>query len=105
MELKIKKTELIKALQLINSITDKSSTKPILSNFLLKTLPEAEGINGASCVEFSATDYEVSLIVKFEGDHQNPLSLSLFAISPAILGEGASSVITLSLVSKTLTQG
>lgn len=65
MEIFIKKEVLIGALQIINSITDKSSVKPILSNFLLKTLDEENGIEGQSCVELSATDYEISIIGKF----------------------------------------
>lgn len=65
MEILIKKEVLISALQSIHSITDKSSVKPILSNFLLKTLDEENGIEGQSCAEFSATDYEISIIGKF----------------------------------------
>jgi len=65
MEIIIQKEVLIEALQIINSVTDKSSIKPILSNFLLKTINEENGIDGKSCVEFSATDYEISIIGKF----------------------------------------
>lgn len=65
MEILIQKEVLISALQSIHSITDKSSIKPILSNFLLKTLDEANGIDGQSCVEFSATDHEITIIGKF----------------------------------------
>lgn len=65
MEIIIQKEVLISALQIINSITDKSSIKPILSNFLLKTIDDENGIDGKSCIEFSATDYEISIIGKF----------------------------------------
>ena len=65
MEILIKKDVLISALQSIHAITDKSSIKPILSNFLLKTLDEAHGMEGQSCVEFSATDHEIAIIGKF----------------------------------------
>lgn len=65
MEILIQKDVFIGALQIINSVTDKSSVKPILSNFLLKSLSEEEGIDGESCIELSATDYEISIIGKF----------------------------------------
>ncbi len=65
MEILIKKEILISALQSIHSITDKSSAKPILSNFLLKSLDDEHGIDGESCVEFSSTDYEITIIGKF----------------------------------------
>jgi len=57
MKLSISKSELINALQLITPITDKSSSKPILSNFLLG----AKGGEEDGVVEFTATDYEISL--------------------------------------------
>ncbi len=65
MEILIKKDILISALQSIHAVTDKNSVKPILSNFLLKTLDDENGIDSQSCVEFSATDYEISIIGKF----------------------------------------
>ncbi|MDH4224212.1 MAG: DNA polymerase III subunit beta [Deltaproteobacteria bacterium] len=54
MEILINKTILINALQIINPVTDKSSSKPILSNFLLSSITEDR-------VEFSATDYEIAI--------------------------------------------
>lgn len=62
MEILIKKEVLLSALQLINSVTDKSAVKPILSNFLLKTL---EFSNEDGMVEVSATDHEISILAKF----------------------------------------
>lgn len=79
MEITIKKDILISALQIINSITDKSSVKPILSNFLLKTLDEENGIDGESCVEFSATDYEISIIGKFPAEIEEHGSVCISA--------------------------
>jgi DNA polymerase-3 subunit beta len=58
MKITVQKNELIQALQIITPITDKSSTKPILSNFLLSI---AEGTSGAALAEFSATDYEIAI--------------------------------------------
>ena len=57
MKLTIDKTQLVSALQIVTPITDKSSSKPILSNFLL----EAQAGEGEGLVKFSATDYEMSL--------------------------------------------
>ena len=68
MEILIEKEVLIGALQSIQSITDKSTAKPILSNFLLKSLDEEHGIDGESCVEFSSTDYEITVIGKFPAE-------------------------------------
>ena len=65
MEIIIKKEILISAIQSIGSITDKSNFKPILSNFILKTLDDQQGIDGLSCVEIQATDYEITIIGKF----------------------------------------
>ena len=65
MEIIIKKEILISALQSIGSITDKSNFKPILSNFILKTLDDQQGIDGESCIQIQATDYEITIIGKF----------------------------------------
>ena len=59
MNILIKTEILISALQNVISVIDKSFTKPILSNFMIQTL-ENEGEQGM--VEFSATDYELSII-------------------------------------------
>ena len=59
MDILIKTEILISALQNVISVIDKSYTKPILSNFMIQTL-ENEGEQGM--VEFSATDYELSII-------------------------------------------
>ncbi|MDH5751007.1 MAG: DNA polymerase III subunit beta [Deltaproteobacteria bacterium] len=61
MKLVISKQTLVSALQIITPITDKSSSKPILSNFLLK----ATGTDSEGRVEFSATDYEISIQGEF----------------------------------------
>ena len=58
MKIKINKNTLIQALQLITPVTDKSSSKPILSNFLLSA--EKGGKDGDR-VGFSATDYEIAI--------------------------------------------
>ena len=59
MDILIKTEILISALQNVISVIDKSFTKPILSNFMIQTL-ENKGEQGL--VEFSATDYELSII-------------------------------------------
>ncbi len=79
MEILINKDVLISALQIINAVTDKSSVKPILSNFLLTTRDEKDGIDGKSCVEFSATDYELSIIGKFPADVKKHGSICISA--------------------------
>jgi DNA polymerase III subunit beta len=61
MKLTIEKNQLVNALQIVTPITDKSSSKPILSNFLLEAKPGKDG----GVVEFSATDYEISLKGEF----------------------------------------
>ena len=61
MKLSIEKSQLVSALQIVTPITDKSSSKPILSNFLLEAKPGKDG----GVVEFSATDYEISLKGEF----------------------------------------
>ena len=58
MKITVQKNELIQALQIIAPITDKSSTKPILSNFLLST---GEGQASGAPAEFAATDYEIAI--------------------------------------------
>ena len=57
MEITLKRETLSSTLQNINSVVDKSSSKPILSNFVIRTLD-----NESSNVEFSSTDYELSLV-------------------------------------------
>lgn len=56
MKITINKDILVNALQIITPITDKSSSKPILSNFLMSC---GEGVTDE--VSFSATDYEISI--------------------------------------------
>ena len=57
MEITLKREAFSSTLQNINSVVDKSTTKPILSNFVIRTI---EGNNAD--VEFSSTDYELSLV-------------------------------------------
>ena len=57
MEIILKREILSNTLQNINSVVDKSTTKPILSNFVIKTIDGNE-----KDVEFSSTDYELSLV-------------------------------------------
>ncbi|MBF0236728.1 MAG: DNA polymerase III subunit beta [SAR324 cluster bacterium] len=64
MEIKIKKELLKDALQNIISIIDKSSVKPILSNFLLKSIEDHEQYS----IEFSATDHEISILEYFSAE-------------------------------------
>ena len=59
MDILIKTSVLREALQNVIAVIDKSFAKPILSNFLIKTLEFEEGEVQA---EFTATDYELSLI-------------------------------------------
>jgi DNA polymerase-3 subunit beta len=75
MKLTIEKTQLINALQLITPITDKSSSKPILSNFLLT----ARGNGAGGAIEFSATDYEISLQGEFPAKVDEPGSVCISA--------------------------
>ena len=74
MKLKIKKETLVNALQIITPITDKSSSKPILSNFLLTATKE-----GSGTVEFSATDYELSIKGAFPAEVEIPGSVCISA--------------------------
>ncbi len=57
MEIILKREELSNTLQNINSVVDKSTTKPILSNFVIRTIDGKD-----KEVEFSSTDYELSLV-------------------------------------------
>ena len=75
MKLTIKKEELVNALQAITPITDKSSNKPILSNFLM----EASGNGTGGVIKFSATDYEISLSGEYSGNVQEPGSVCISA--------------------------
>jgi len=65
MEITLKREALSNTLQNINSVVDKStsSNKPILSNFVIRTM-EREN----SKVEFSSTDYELSLVEQVEAE-------------------------------------
>ncbi len=65
MEITLKREALSSTLQNINSVVDKStsSNKPILSNFVIRTM---DGEN--SKVEFSSTDYELSLVEQVEAE-------------------------------------
>ncbi len=77
MKLSIDKNQLVSALQIITPITDKSSSKPILSNFLMEAKTgkgESEGV-----VEFSATDYEISLKGEFPAKVSEPGSVCISA--------------------------
>jgi DNA polymerase-3 subunit beta len=75
MKLIIKKSSLVEALGLVTPITDKSSSKPILSNFLLN----AEGGKKAGSVDVSATDYEISLKGTYAAEVQEPGSICISA--------------------------
>jgi len=66
MKITIDKETLVNALELIAPITDKSSSKPILSNFLLKAVPGTK--QEPSHIEFSATDYEISVTGTFPAE-------------------------------------
>ena len=74
MELTLKREALNSTLQNINSVVDKSSTKPILSNFVIRTM---EGEN--SEVEFSSTDYELSLVELIIAEIKEPGSICVNA--------------------------
>lgn len=75
MKLTIKKEELVNALQTITPITDKSSSKPVLSNFLM----EASENESGGVVKFSATDYEISLSGEYSGNVQEAGSVCISA--------------------------
>jgi len=76
MEINLKREAFSSTLQNINSVVDKStsSNKPILSNFVIKTV-EGEG----SKVEFSSTDYELSLVERVEAEITEPGSICVNA--------------------------
>ncbi len=68
MKLSIEKNLLVNALQIITPITDKSSSKPILSNFLLEAKLEGDG----GMIKLSATDYEISISGVFPAKVEEP---------------------------------
>ena len=76
MEINLKREAFSITLQNINSVVDKStsSNKPILSNFVIRTV-EGEG----SKVEFSSTDYELSLVERVEAEITEPGSICVNA--------------------------
>jgi len=76
MEINLKREAFSSTLQNINSVVDKStsSNKPILSNFVIRTV-EGEG----SQVEFSSTDYELSLVERVEAEITEPGSICINA--------------------------
>jgi len=76
MEINLKREAFSSTLQNINSVVDKStsSNKPILSNFVIRTM-EGEG----SKVEFSSTDYELSLVEHVEAEITEPGSICVNA--------------------------
>jgi DNA polymerase-3 subunit beta len=76
MEINLKREAFSSTLQNINSVVDKStsSNKPILSNFVIRTV-EGEG----SKVEFSSTDYELSLVEQLEAEITEPGSICVNA--------------------------
>ena len=76
MEINLKKEAFSSTLQNINSVVDKStsSNKPILSNFVIRTM-EGE----VSKVEFSSTDYELSLVERVEAEITEPGSICVNA--------------------------
>jgi len=76
MEINLKREALSSTLQNINSVVDKStsSNKPILSNFVIRTM-EGE----VSKVEFSSTDYELSLVEQVEAEITEPGSICVNA--------------------------
>ena len=74
MEITLKREALSSTLQNINSVVDKSSTKPILSNFVISTKEEDN-----SNVEFSSTDYELSLVELIPAEIKDPGSICVNA--------------------------
>ena len=76
MEINLKREAFSSTLQDINSVVDKStsSNKPILSNFVIRTV-EGEG----SQVEFSSPDYELSLVERVEAEITEPGSICVNA--------------------------
>ena len=76
MEINLKREAFSSTLQNINSVVDKStsSNKPILSNFVIRSM---EGED--SKVEFSSTDYELSLVEQVEAEITEPGSICVNA--------------------------
>ena len=76
MEINLKREAFSSTLQNINSVVDKSTSlnKPILSNFVIRTM-EGE----VSKVEFSSTDYELSLVEQVEAEITEPGSICVNA--------------------------
>ena len=76
MEINLKREAFSSTLQNINSVVDKStsSNKPILSNFVIRTM-EGE----VSKVEFSSTDYELSLVERVDAEITEPGSICVNA--------------------------
>ena len=73
MDIFLDKEALVSTLQNINSVVDKSSTKPILSNFVVRTHDEQ------SMVEFSSTDYELSIVELMPARIKDPGSICVNA--------------------------
>ena len=59
MDITVQQDKFLKVLNFIQSISDRKSTMPILSYFLLKTLSENQ-------IELFATDLNVGLVIKTE---------------------------------------
>ena len=76
MEINLKREAFSSTLQNINSVVEKStsSNKPILSNFVIRTM-EGE----VSKVEFSSTDYELSLVEQVKAEITEPGSICVNA--------------------------
>ena len=76
MEINLKREAFSSTLQNINSVVDKStsSNKPILSNFVIRTMD-----GEVSKVEFSSTDYELSLVEQVEAEITEPGSICVNA--------------------------
>jgi len=76
MEINFKRETFSSTLQNINSVVDKStrSNKPILSNFVIRTMD-----GEVSKVEFSSTDYELSLVEQVEAEITEPGSICVNA--------------------------
>jgi len=76
MEINLKREAFSSTLQNINSVVDKStsSNKPILSNFVIRTMD-----GEVSKVEFSSTDYELSLVEQVEAEITEPGSICVDA--------------------------
>jgi len=74
MEITLNREPLFNTLQNINAVVDKSSTKPILSNFVIRTVE-----NEINKVEFSSTDYELSLVEFIDAEVKEPGSICVNA--------------------------